>query len=129
MSIADFLAGIPVNGVLRDRIATLLEDKQRLEKKIETLEKEKAELIRQAGELRQEIAQYQTPPDTVRYRGVVFKGVSKGAKGVEIDCAACRVALSNPPPRMRQPMFCSKCGFIAWFNQNSLDHVLLELPK
>jgi hypothetical protein len=37
MNISDFLAGIPVNAVLRERIAALLEDKQRFEKKVELI--------------------------------------------------------------------------------------------
>ena len=129
MNIIEFLGDIPVNANLRERIATLLEDKQRLEKKIEALEKEKSDLIQEAGRLREELARKSASPDTVKHRGVVFKGVSKGAKGVEIDCAACGVALSSAPPRSSAPMFCPKCGFIAWFNRNGLDHVLSELPK
>jgi hypothetical protein len=130
MSITDFLAGIPVNAVLRERIAALLEDKQRLEKKVETLEKKEADLVRQNSELREEVARHCTPPDTIKHRGVIFNGVSKGPKGVSIDCARCGVALSNPPPGTGgAPMYCPECGFLAWFNQYGLDHVLSELPK
>jgi len=64
MNITDFLAGIPVNAVLRERISTLLEDKQRLEKKVEALEKEEAELVRQVEQLREEIAKPRIPPDS-----------------------------------------------------------------
>src|ERR1035441_4097001 len=71
------------------------------EVKIEALEKEKSDLIQEAGRLREELARKSASPDTVKHRGVVFKGVSKGAKGVEIDCAACGVALSSAPPRSR----------------------------
>ena len=46
MNITDFLAGIPVNAVLRERISTLLEDKQRLEKKVEALLCYKSQLHR-----------------------------------------------------------------------------------
>ena len=69
------------------------------------------------------------PPDTITHRGVVFKGISKGAKGVEIYCARDGVALNSPPPRTGSPMYCPSCDFIAWFNRNGLAHVLSELPK
>ena len=44
MSIIEFLAGIPVNAVLRERIAALIEDNERLSKQVVELEQENAEL-------------------------------------------------------------------------------------
>ena len=130
MNLSDFLAGIPVNAGLRERISTLLEDKQRLEKKIVKLQKEKADLVRENRQLRGEETSYRPPSDRIEHRGVVFKDVSKGPQGVSTECARCGVALSNPPPATSgAPMHCPQCGFVAWFNQYGLDHVLSELPK
>lgn len=128
MNITDFLAGIPVNAALRERIATLLEDKNRLEKKVEALEKEKADLVKMVGQLREELAKHRTPPDSVEHRGVLFKGVSKGTDGVQVYCIACGIPLSTSPEPDRQ-FICNRCDFIADFNRNGLSHVLSELPR
>lgn len=66
--------------------------------------------------------------DTIEFRGVVFKGISHGVDGVQLECAACGVALSKPPV-ITMAMYCHKCGFRASFNSMEIKSVLSKLPK
>lgn len=67
--------------------------------------------------------------DCLTRSGVVFRGISQGAEKVEVLCENCGIALSNPPRMSRVGMYCSSCGFTAWFNRNGLKHALSELVQ
>jgi hypothetical protein len=127
MSITEFLAGIPVNAVLRERIARLLEDKERLVEEVKALEKDKANLVRTNGQLREELSKHLMPEDSAHYQGALLKGISKGPDLLEVHCYVCRIPLSSVPDD--DGFVCNRCGFIASFNRNGLSHILSKLRK
>jgi hypothetical protein len=127
MNITEFLAGIPVNAVLRERIARLLEDKERLIEEVKALQKDKADLVHANSQLREELAKHLMPEDSAHYQGALLKGISKGPDLVEVHCYVCRIPLSSLPDD--GGFVCNRCGFIASLNRNGLSHILSKLPK
>jgi len=73
MNISDFLAGTPVNAVLRERITLLLEDKERLDKQAAALQTENATLRKRITELERDVTAEAVSNEFVPHRGVFFK--------------------------------------------------------
>jgi len=126
MNISEFLSGIPVNAVLRERIALLLEDKQRLEKQVKELQEANAGLVKDCGTLRSQLAGYQAAAEYVEHRGVLFKRQARGGYALIPYCAACHVPLGSVEGLH---MSCAKCRFIASFNFEELNSIHLELAR
>ena len=126
MNISDFLSGIPVNAVLRERIALLLEDKERLEKQLKELQEANAGLVKERGTLRSQLASYQAATEYVEHRGVLFKRQARGGYALIPYYSSCHVPLSGIEGFH---MACSKCKFIASFSSDELNSIHLELAR
>ena len=95
MSIIEFLAGIPVNAVLRERIAALIEDNERLSKQVVELEQENAALKKQEGSHRSQILAASSPAEFEEHRGALFKRKPGGGYHLAVYCPNCKRSASS----------------------------------
>src|SRR4051812_43244166 len=87
--IADLLASIPVNAVLRERVTEIKTRCEALEQKVIDLEKQNCRLVQENAELNGKLLAKGSPEQWINSRGVRFKKTAKG--GIEPDayCARC----------------------------------------
>jgi hypothetical protein len=125
MSITEFLAGIPVNAVLRERIATLIEDKERLSKRVIELEQENAKLVKLASESKRQILAAASADEFVEHRSALFKRKPGGGYSETPYCFDCKRPMSSHMGML--PYIC-KCGYAADFTGADLHNVMRGLP-
>jgi hypothetical protein len=125
MSITEFLAGIPVNAVLRERIAALIEDKERLTKRVIELEQENARLVKQAGESKHQILAASSADQFVEHRSALFKRKPGGGYSETPYCFDCKRPMSS---HMGMLPYVCKCGYAADFTGHQLRDVMRGLP-
>jgi len=126
MNISDFLAGTPVNAVLRERITLLLEDKERLDKQAAALQTENATLRKRITELERDVTAEAVSNEFVPHRGVFFKRKPTGGYDVGVYCPQCKGPMYSH--QYVTPYHCSVCNVTAGFSGNELHEVRSELP-
>ncbi len=134
--IDDFLKGLPINPVLRERIGILGKKVDemnasinRLTKKNEALEKENASFLAEVTELKQQLSkQKASTSNFTPIRGLKIKNLPAGGYEETIAyCFHCESPLSSA--HRTKTLSCSKCGYKSSIQARHLSLVIAELKK
>jgi len=123
----DFLKGLPVNAVLREKVEKMYSTINNLTEKNATLEKENADLITKNIELTQQLSEQKTSAnDFIKIRGLKIRNLPTGGYEETIAyCFHCESPLSATSKMHK--LECSKCGYKTSIQLRHLSCVLSEL--
>lgn len=126
--IFDLLADTPTNAVLRERIADIRAESQRLVDRVEELERKYADAMEQLAEARRQLAaQASAKEQFVKHSGVLWEREATGGYARYPVCPRCELPMNSLEGVL--PFRCSQCKFLALFTGRELDRVMKELPS
>ncbi|MEI8245822.1 MAG: bZIP transcription factor [Lentisphaerota bacterium] len=126
-TIADIIAGLPLNVVLRKQLEILGESAAALEQRIETLEKENSTLVEANAKLTKEILSMKKHEEFVEHCGALFKRNSGAGYQLVVYCPRCKTSTGAGSSNMA--FFCIPCKWYSRFKVRDLSEVMSTLPK
>lgn len=127
-SLTELLAGIPVNAVLRERLALIKDQAESLEQEVVNLKKQLAEKNRQLSEAQRKLSERAAEQEFVKASGVLW-AILPSRDGYEEfpHCPVCRLPMSALEGFFH--FECSRCQFLSPFKGDDLKAVMAKLPK
>jgi hypothetical protein len=123
----DLLQGIPLNAVLKERLALAEQKFNALEKENKELRGQVEALTAENASLKEERDSLRTEEEFVERRGVAWK---KEPDGHYLPCCPkCKTALSKIPPWKPDTLKCSSCKFVAPFHPREVAEIAKSLSK
>jgi hypothetical protein len=113
------------SSILRERLATLRDDLQRLQEKNDRLEAEHQRALSDNERLREELAKKSIPDEYTEHRGVLFRRFPSGTIQDEAYCPACKIPMTSLADML--PFACSACKRQASFTGKDLYKVISEI--
>jgi hypothetical protein len=124
--IQDALASIPLNAVLRERLARAGDDEEALHDRIRALEEENSCLKKAVAELTTQIQKQFAASEYVEHAGALFKRKPGGGYHLSIYCPSCQKAAAFMPSGM---VACGACGWIWRLKKSALHMCISELDE
>lgn len=125
--ILDLFAGIPLNAVLRERIAAFERQTVALEQEVAATHEENARLKDRIAELEQQIASQPQAEEFVEHYGALFKKRPSGDYHRAVFCLECHNPMSSLEKML--PYRCARCKISVDFTGHQFDQVFAELPR
>ncbi len=125
--LSDLLQGVPLNSVLRERVALAEQKFKDIEAENKSLKERVSALTAENDTYRKLIAQQRADSQFVERRGVLWKREDDGH--YLPCCPRCKTALTPMPPWSHDFLDCTVCKFKAPFHPNEVKQIAATLPK
>lgn len=111
--------------ILRERLGLLKDQSEQLMKEKDVLQKAVEELKRENADLRAILPKKSSTDDFVDHHGMLFRRLPNGKTQSEVFCPDCRIPMTSLHNVL--PYLCSKCRRQASFDGSKLSAILAEL--
>lgn len=125
--LSDLFQGLPVNAVLRERLALAEGKVKDIEIAAEKLKDEIKTLTQENQKLKKQVGQATSKSKFVELRGVYWKADLDGS--YLPYCPTCETALAEFPPGAGDSLRCRKCKFKAPFHPQEVSALVEKLGK